>query len=371
MTAGAVHAFDRLGYFPANYFAARESFNALAKTHSTRTDRHPLEARGPDSETLTIDTAYFGASAPRRLLVISSGIHGVEGFAGSALQQCFMGELKGAPPLPDDCGILFIHAINPYGFAHLRRTNENNVDLNRNCLMNFPGPANPAYASLDVLLNPRSPPRKDLFIPTLAWLALRRGLGALIQPIAGGQYEFPKGLFYGGAKHEQSIAIVDHILRQPLYAAAAVVLHIDLHTGLGKYGTYTLLAQAPEQSQQFRRLQEWFGADAVVTNLSQTSGAYAASGLIGSVTKTAVESTQVYAATLEFGTYSLARVLASLRRENSLQHYGSIDSPMGRTIKAQFLENFCPRDEAWRLAVLEQGLRVFRQAMAGLFDPSS
>lgn len=357
----------QLEYFPSDYFSARERFTTLASILHARTDSHAIQARGPGGETLSIDTAYLGGSAPRRLLIISSAIHGAEGFAGSALQQGFISDLADVPPLPDDRGVLFVHAINPYGFAHLRRANENNVDLNRNCLTSFPGPANPAYEAFNALLNPPASPSMDLFILRLAGHALRLGPGTFTQIIAAGQYTFPKGLFYGGTSRQESIAVFDRILRRPSYARVASVLHIDLHTGLGRYGTYKLLAQVPSASPEFLQLQEWFGTDAVATNLAKTAGAYAASGLIGSVTKAAFANARVYTATLEFGTYSLPRVLASLRKENSLQHYGLIDSTTGRKIKAQFLESFCPQDKTWRFGVLEQGINVLRQAKAGLF----
>ena len=34
--------------------------------------------------------------------------------------------------LPKEAGLILVHALNPYGFAWSRRTNEDNVDLNRN-----------------------------------------------------------------------------------------------------------------------------------------------------------------------------------------------------------------------------------------------
>ena len=48
---------------------------------------------------------------------------------------------------------LFVHGLNPYGWAHGSRTNENNVDLNRNYLDHAQGHAeNPVYAELHELL---------------------------------------------------------------------------------------------------------------------------------------------------------------------------------------------------------------------------
>ena len=45
--------------------------------------------------------------------------------------------------------VLMLHAINPHGFSHLRRGNEDNVDLNRNFIdWTAPPPGNAAYADL-------------------------------------------------------------------------------------------------------------------------------------------------------------------------------------------------------------------------------
>ncbi len=65
-----------------------------------------------------------------KLLVISSGVHGVEGYPGSAVQQMFLNELLSSDVI-SEMGVLIIHGVNPYGFKFQRRVSENNVDLNR------------------------------------------------------------------------------------------------------------------------------------------------------------------------------------------------------------------------------------------------
>ncbi len=55
------------------------------------------------------------------------------------------GSTEGAS-VPDDLAVVLIHAINPYGFAWIRRVNEDNVDLNRNCIdFGAAIPENPGY----------------------------------------------------------------------------------------------------------------------------------------------------------------------------------------------------------------------------------
>jgi hypothetical protein len=141
--------------FTADYGEARRSFLDACLRAGLRVDtrRHPLS--GPDGTVLACDVAWAGPRAARRVLVMVSGTHGVEGFSGSAIQIDWLLS-GGADRLPDGCSVLLIHAINPHGFAWLRRVTEDGVDLNRN-FIDFaePPPVNAGYAELaDAILPP-------------------------------------------------------------------------------------------------------------------------------------------------------------------------------------------------------------------------
>jgi hypothetical protein len=354
-----------LRYFPPDYFAARAGFRRLVSGTNARARSFPLRASGPAGEQLSVDCVYLGNAEPQRLLIISTGIHGIEGFAGSAVLQCFLTELNRAPAITP--GILLVHALNPYGFAHLRRVNENNVDLNRNALPSFPGPANAGYARLERLLSPRSAPTRDSALwPGLLRYALSHGRAATVQAIAGGQYEFPQGLFYGGAQPEESLAIFAQILADAPCKRLQTVVHIDVHTGLGAYGRYQLLSDLPPGAPELERLYDWFGADHIVTGGTRRSPPYYARGSIGSLTARLLSTAQMYVLTLEFGTYSSLRMLRLLRAENRLHHHGDPQSEIGRSIKRRLLESFCPPDERWRTEVVAQGTRVLQQGLSAL-----
>src|SRR5262245_8496682 len=116
-------------YFSPDYFTARERFREDAARAGARLQALPLRAKGPKGEELSIEIATFGSDNPQRVLLHSSGLHGVEGFAGSAIQLQL---LRNIPPLAADAALILVHILNPYGMAWLRRVNENNVDLNRN-----------------------------------------------------------------------------------------------------------------------------------------------------------------------------------------------------------------------------------------------
>src|SRR5262245_10352541 len=137
--------------FPHDYLTARGRFRRAAGRIGCELEAHPIPATGPDGEALTIDVAITaGTVSGDHALVVSSGMHGVEGFLGSAIQCALLEEWRAAPP-PIRCVLL--HALNPYGFAWRRRVNEGNIDVNRNLLLGgeaFSGSAK-LYAELDDL----------------------------------------------------------------------------------------------------------------------------------------------------------------------------------------------------------------------------
>src|SRR3546814_13759815 len=80
-----------------------------------------------------MDAAYYGAADARSLLVLTSAMHGEEGYCGSGCQVALLDDQT----LLDKAqaggiGILLIHAVNAYGFSWGHRTTEDNIDLNRN-----------------------------------------------------------------------------------------------------------------------------------------------------------------------------------------------------------------------------------------------
>ena len=116
--------------FSPNYNSAKRSFQEVARHRGFQLLSLGLAVKGPEGEELTIDIAWLGAENPRHVFIHSSGVHGVEAFAGSAIQIQWM--QKSVTPVANDDAIVLVHALNPYGMAWLRRFNENNVDLNRN-----------------------------------------------------------------------------------------------------------------------------------------------------------------------------------------------------------------------------------------------
>jgi hypothetical protein len=108
-----------------------------------------LVCSGPDGEELCIDIVIIRSAQddeepqqPISVLVHTSGVHGPEGYVGSAIQRDWLANFKirAQQPLPKGHLAVLVHAVNPFGMAWWHRFNENNVDLNRNAVV-IPGKA--------------------------------------------------------------------------------------------------------------------------------------------------------------------------------------------------------------------------------------
>src|SRR5262245_23163022 len=143
------------GYFSTSYTGARAKFYDLArKAHARITTFGLPRVRGREGEALAMDVAWLGPAAPRGAVIVTSGTHGVEGFAGSGVQCAFLAARDFTLRRPD-VAVVLVHALNPFGFSHACRVNELNVDLNRNFIDFSQLPASPGYDRLHDAIVPR------------------------------------------------------------------------------------------------------------------------------------------------------------------------------------------------------------------------
>ena len=353
-----------LDLFSPSYEVARRRFRDAARAAGTTVEQHRVDT-GEAGVDFTIDVATVGAREPSWAVVVSSGVHGVEGFFGSAIQFAWLsGQTAGEPP-PGGGVVVLIHAVNPSGFARLRRTNEHNVDLNRNFLDTadaYTG-APDGYETLDPFLNPASPPsRLEPFRLKALWHIRRHGLSALKDAVAGGQYRFPRGLFFGGHGPASSTRIMRHHLAGWLGGAPRAV-HVDLHSGLGAHGRYRLLLEESAPSPNVEWYRDTFGSQVVEAGSGGVGTAYEASGTLGGWAMTHLGDTRYRFVCAEVGTYPIVRVLGSLRAENRTHFFGQPSNRAHRRAKAELLECFCPRSDRWREPVVEQGLAIIDRAV--------
>ena len=83
--------FDLAAAFAPDYAQAREKFQAAAAARSLPLERHVHPtARGIQGETLSMDVAVLGDADAPTMLLLTSGMHGVEGFCGSGCQVALL-----------------------------------------------------------------------------------------------------------------------------------------------------------------------------------------------------------------------------------------------------------------------------------------
>jgi hypothetical protein len=354
-----------LRYFSPDYFMAKRRF--LAACGRLALEHHSLliEAPSPTAEPLTIDVAVRGAQQPATALVVSSGVHGVEGFFGSAVQLAFLESLPRQWRPPENSAIVLIHALNPFGFAWQRRFNEENVDLNRNFLL-----ANQPYAGApplaDVFRNAlkQAPWRFGFHNVRVAKLALRHGMRSFWDTLPVGQYEHPDWLFFGGSARSQSARLVDQLL-PTLLEKAREVIHLDFHTGLGRWAEWELLLSEQESSDNAHWWRSHFDS-AKVKESKNAARAYEIRGGFGSWLQHRFPNCRYRFATAEFGTYSPMRVIRALTDELHWHAKLGHDQPHHWARRA-LTEAFSPQDKRWRATSLAAGLSLIERAADALW----
>jgi hypothetical protein len=356
-------------HFAQTYAEARAKFVAAAEAFGLALERHVHpQARGADGEALSIDCARLGPADAARLLILSSGTHGVEGFCGSGLQCALLGDSAfRARVQASDAAVLFVHAVNPYGFSHWMRANEDNVDLNRNFVDHAaPRPANPRYAEVHAwLASPCWPPAARTEQAIADYIAAR-GQFALQAAVSGGQYEFPDGLFYGGREAAWSNRTVRGILRR---CAGPVrrLRWIDIHTGLGPYAQGELIHAGRNDDADHARAVATWGAD-VKSIYKGTSVSAPLEGILALAAYDEMPAAEFAGIAIEYGTLPVMTVLQALRAENWLRRNPQTSAAERAELRRGLRDAFyCDADD-WKQRVTEQGRRVALEALASLAD---
>jgi hypothetical protein len=225
-------------YFSGTYQEAREKFLLTASGRQTKNVTYVLSGYlGPKDEELSIDVAMLNIENASKLLILISGTHGVEGFCGPGCQVGFLNDQL-FDAFPDDTGFLLIHGLNPFGFAWLRRTNEENIDLNRN-FQDFskPVPRSEAYAEIHEWLVPQEWEGSGrMHAEEQLGKYKDKGMTAFQAAVSAGQYEYADGLFYGGMRQSWSNGIIKRIIAELIPAGVRRIAVFDFHTGLGPRG---------------------------------------------------------------------------------------------------------------------------------------
>ncbi len=359
-------ATDAEAFFAQSYAQARGRFLAAAQAAGIRVESHAHPLKGRDGEDLAMDVARVGAADAQAVLIISSACHGVEGFCGSGVQNALLADGSfHAGAARRGVALLYVHGLNPYGFSWWRRVTQENVDLNRNW-QDFSQalPRNAAYDEIAPYLLPAQwPPQADNEA-VLAAYAARHGERGLQAAVTGGQYAHPQGLFYGGAAPTWSRLTLQQVL-QTHGARCRRLGWIDLHTGLGPSGHGERIFACRDDAAALQRARAWWGSD--VTSIYDGSSTSALlSGLMWMGAYQQCPQAEYTGIAMEYGTVPVPAVIEALRAEQWLQLHPEAPAAQQRAIKQQFRDAFYTDTPAWKQQIVEQGLRVAQQGVAGL-----
>jgi hypothetical protein len=349
--------------FPGSYAAARQRWLAQLNKQSCRSRclPYPCDGTGPEGEQLVTDTAWIGPEDASRVLVLLGGTHGIEGFAGSAIQIDQLALLAGKHvDIPADTAVLMVHALTPWGYAWQRRCDADGVDLNRNSIdFSRPLPENKDYELLnDVFYLPDAAQRKI----ALAEFEQRHGRVALEKAVSAGQYSDPSGPFYGGKAPAHGRLVCEDLMRQYALQDRDLAV-IDLHTGLGSYGYGEIICDHEPDSAGTRAAQNWYG-ESVALPLLGTSSSVPKTGLLDYAWHAIMNERSCYI-TLEFGTFSTDQLFETLLRDHQL--WAQSGNEQVRLEHSKIMRrHFCPDDRAWQEMVLFRARQVIAQGLSGV-----
>lgn len=365
-------------YFSENYLEARKRFITSSEVLQISNSQIQVGSASIPSKLdsdLTLNYTYIPAAHHNtNLLVVTSGVHGPEAFVGSAIQLQLLDRLK--IKSLKSTGVLLIHSVNPFGFKYLRRSSENNVDLNRNFVINtniFSQP-NAGYDKVKHLLENQesvssfSKIWNQTLIGLLELLTSGTTIADLIQAVGQGQYHSPQGLYYGGQTHEPHVDIFKKLISHFSYAYEKAAF-IDLHTGIGKKNQLTLMTGMLTTEESWSDLQKVFPKNKNAYYTLYNGNTNAPLSIYGDIVDLFSESLRPkvsFAFTAEYGTLGddMLTRFASIYRmivENQGFHYGFSKPTLKQKFDPQFLKLFSPSSPSWRKSTLSKSQKMFEQ----------
>lgn len=350
-------------FFSATYREARERFLDAARKAGAAVQSHAHPLKGAEGEEIATDTALVGPADAAHLFIVSSGTHGPEGFSGSACQLALLNDDLARRAADRGIALLLVHAVNPYGFSHLKRTNEDNIDLNRNFNdFSQPYPDNPVYEEIHSLLVPESwppsPENEARLGAAMAKLAGQRNPG-----VSSGQAKHSDGLFYCGTAPAWSNGTIRSILRR-FGTGKRHIAWIDVHTGLGPYGHgEKIFGRHPPET--LARALRWWGSDLIVATATDS----VSPRTVGHITGCAPEEcpdAAITPTTLEYGTLPNVQVRSALRGEAWLAGHPDAPPAVAAAIRRAVRDAFFVDADDWKGMILGQFRAQALQTINGL-----
>ena len=330
------------------------------------------------SDDLYIDNIYLPSNKDKEnLIVLTTGVHGMEGYIGSVMLDVFFEEIY--PTIDTDTtGILIVANVNPYGMKYMRRYNENNVDLNRNFILdweNFDLASNKDYPEVKEFLQPEGKIGNALWHEAGFYLSLVKqvivnGADKVSDALLTGQYEYPNGVYYGGKGDEKSTTYLKGVFNDCLDGEYNNIVHIDIHSGYGPRYNMVVFNSVYDKMTE-AETKKAFGYDYIIAYDSESF--YATTGDTTDYFYRLAESKNsdknLFSTCFEFGTIgdSFVDSILSLKYtvdENRQHWYPSENKVASEVVRENYNELFYPTETQWR----EKTVADFKIATEGVLN---
>ena len=360
--------------FYESYDEIRAHLRELTADLGVEISSHAID----EADGLYIDSFYLPATKDQaNLIVLTTGVHGMEGYISATMLDVFFQEVY--PTLDTaDTGVLVVANVNPYGMKYFRRYNENNVDLNRNFILDwdsFDLASNKEYPKVDTFLGPTGKIGNGLwhevsFYLSLGKTAITDGADTISDALLTGQYEYPQGVYYGGNGDEASTVYLKDVFSQCLDSDYENIVHIDLHSGYGPRYNMVIFNSVYETMNEAES-QAAFGYDHIIAYDSESF--YATTGDTTDFFYRLAEQKQadadLFSTCFEFGTIGdeFFDTILSLKYtidENRNHWYPTDNTISAEIVRQNYLELYYPTETAWR----EKTVEDFKTAAMGVLN---
>ena len=329
-----------------------------------------------ENDGLYIDNIYLPASEEStNLIVLTTGVHGIEGYIGSVMLDVFFEEIY--PTLnTKDTGVLIVANVNPYGMKYMRRYNENNVDLNRNFIEdwdNFDLSSNKEYPKVDKFLQPEGKMGNAFwheagFYLKLAKEAIFTGADTISDALLTGQYEYPEGVYYGGNGDEKSTTYLKGVFNDCLEGDYENIIHVDIHSGYGPRYNMVIFNSVQDPTSEADSMAQ-IGYDYIIAQDSEEF--YVTYGdttdYFYRLAKSKNSDKNLYSTCFEFGTIGdgFFDSILSLKYtvdENRQHKFPTNNKITAEIVRQNYLELFYPTETEWRTKTIAD----FKDAFSGV-----
>lgn len=356
-------------YFCECYEDARAQFLRAGSQMGAR-----VESVLADAEiNASTDVACFGNADAKCALLVVSGTHGPEGLAGSACQRALIGDLSKSGP-PEGVEVVLVHAVNAWAVASGLRCTEEGVDLNRNYAeFDLDGAvlsrSNPGYGKVHEYLHMLSDSLSVMdFLDQGPDLLSERCGADSVNTLFQGQYTHEDGVGFGGLAPTKARMRFEQIVSKVLAHKQDVAV-VDVHTGLGPFGTGIKLSVAEAGSERALRTRKWFGDDVILVNAPESNMPYRVFGDTSQGVARMLDAVRITGLTLEYGTYEVDGLVRCVLAEFLIRHRPRlVDAELADELKRDIRAFFYPTDLGWRERVIAQARHVFSQALVGLVE---